>query len=172
MKLKRDEKIVLDNGPLGLKKKLTLTNKRLIIQKDEGVFNVDWKQEKVIPLDSIEDIYLETKGFSGLSSMKIKLKKQKPFELSLSLGDSWLIGDSPETKLDKEKSTQLKMLNYRWVRVITNQLMTLDEEKKEANIEKEKTFFQKCPKCKKEIAQEDYQYCPFCGRLLKSKYLF
>ena len=172
MKLKRDEKIILDNGPLGLKKKLTLTNKRLIIQKDEGVFNVDWKQEKVIPLDSIEDIYLVTKGFSGLSSMKIKLKKKEPFELSLSLGDSWLIGDSPETKLDKEKSTQLKMLNYRWVRVITNQLMTLDEEKKEASIEKEKTFFQKCPKCEKEITQEDYQYCPFCGRLLKSKYLF
>ena len=164
MKLKRDEKIVLDNGPLGLKKKLTLTNKRLIIQKDEGVFNVDWKQEKVIPLDSIEDIYLETKGFSGLSSMKIKLKKQKPFELSLSLGDSWLIGDSPETKLDKDKSEQMKMLNYRWVRAITNQLMKHDEKKT--------VYFQKCPKCEKEITQKNFKYCPFCGRLLKSKYLF
>ncbi len=165
MKLKRDENLIMDNGPLGLKKKLMLTNKRLIIQKDEGVFNVDWKQEKVISLNSIEDIYLETKGFSGLSSMKIKMKKGKSIELSLSLGDSWLIDDTSETKLDKDKSEQLKMLNYRWVRAITNQLMKHDEKKKT-------TYFQKCPKCEKEITQENFKYCPFCGRLLKSKYLF
>ncbi len=165
MKLKRDENLIMDNGPLGLKKKLMLTNKRLIIQKDEGVFNVDWKQEKVISLNSIEDIYLETKGFSGLSSMKIKMKKVKSIELSLSLGDSLLIDDSSETKLDKDKSEQMKMLNYRWVRAITNQLMKHDEKKKIV-------YFQKCPKCEKEITQKNFKYCPFCGRLLKSKYLF
>lgn len=165
MKLKRDENLIMDNGPLGLKKKLTLTDKRLIIQKDEGLFNVNWKQEKVISLDSIDDIYLETKGFSGLSSMKIKMKKGKSIELSLSLGDSWLIDDSSESKLDKDKSEQLKMLNYRWVRAITNQLMKNHEKKTTV-------FFQKCPKCEKEITQENFKYCPFCGRMLKSKYLF
>jgi hypothetical protein len=165
MKLKRDEDLIMDNGPLGLKKKLTLTNKRLIIQKDEGVFKVNWKQEKVISLDSIEDIYLETKGFSGLSSMKIKMKKGKAIELSLSLGDSWLIDDSSESKLNKDKSEQLKMLNYRWVRAITNQLIK-DDKKKTSD------FLQKCPKCEKEISQENFKYCPFCGRMLKSKYLF
>lgn len=165
MKLKRDENLIIDNGPLGLKKKLTLTNKRLIIQKDVGVFKVDWKQEKTISLHSIEDIYLETKGFSGLSSMKIKIKKGKTIELSLSLGDSWLIDDSSESKLNKDKSEQLKMLNYRWVRAITNQLMKDDKQKTT-------DFFQKCPKCEKEINQENFKYCPFCGRMLKSKYLF
>jgi len=42
--LERDEKIVLDNGPLGLGKKLTLTNKHLLIHKDEGVFDVETRK--------------------------------------------------------------------------------------------------------------------------------
>ena len=71
MNLERDEKIVLDNGPLGLGKKLTLTNKRLIILKDEGVFDVDWKQEKVVPLNAIEDVYIETESFSDIPSAQI-----------------------------------------------------------------------------------------------------
>ena len=172
MKLKRDERIILDNGPLGLKKKLTLTNKRLIIQKDEGVFTTQWKKDKVIPLKTIEDIYLETKTQTGLSLMKIKLKNGKNFDVSLSLSDSWLISDSPENNLDKEKSSQMKMLNYRWVKAITNQLIKLDTEKREIKTEIKNEFSQKCPKCEKEITQENYNYCPFCGRSLKSKYLF
>jgi hypothetical protein len=172
MKLKRDEKVIMDNGPLGLKKKLTLTNKRLIFQKDEGIFNVKWNQEKVIPLNNIEDVYLETKAFTGKSSMKVKLKKGKRFELSLSLGDSWLLNDSSEDKMEKEKSTQLKMLHYRWVKAITNQLMRLDEEKKTLEIKEKTEYIQDCPKCGKKITKENYKYCPFCGRLLKSKYLF
>lgn len=165
MNLERDEKIVLDNGPLGLGKKLTLTNKHLLIHKDEGVFDVNWKQEKVIPLNTIEDAYIETESFSNLSSFKLKLKNGKSIELSLSLDNSWLINDSPETKMNKEKSNQLKMLNYRWVKAITNQLMKLDKQKKTV-------FIRKCPKCSKEITHENYEYCPFCGNLLKSKYLF
>jgi hypothetical protein len=126
----------------------------------------------VIPLNNIEDVYLETKAFTGMSSMKVKLIKGKRFELSLSLDDSWLISDSSENKIEKEKSTQLKMLHYRWVKAITTQLMRLDEEKK-IFIAKEKTdYIQECPKCGKEITQENYKYCPYCGRLLKSKYLF
>jgi len=163
--LERDEKIVLDNGPLGLGKKLTLTNKHLLIHKDEGVFDVNWKQEKVIPLNTVEDAYIETESFSNLSSFKLKLKNGKSIELSLSLDNSWLINDSPETKMNKEKSSQLKMLNYRWVKAITNQLMKLDKQKKTV-------FIRKCPKCSKEITHENYEYCPFCGNLLKSKYLF
>ena len=171
MKLKRYESIILDNGPLGLKKKLTLTNKRLIIQKDEGVFTTQWKKNKVIPLKTIEDIYLETKTQTGLSLMKIKLKNGKNFDVTFSLSDSWLISDSPENNLDKEKSSQMKMLNYRWVKAITNQLIKLDTEKREIKTEIKSEFSQKCPKCEKEITQENYNYCPFCGRLLKSKYL-
>ena len=165
MNLERDEKIVLDNGPLGLGKKLTLTNKSLIILKDEGVFDVDWKPEQVVPLNAIEDVYIETESFSDLSSFKLKLKNGESLELSLSLGNSWLISDSPEANMDKEKSTQMKMLNYRWVKAITNQLMKLDLDKKTVCI-------RKCPKCSKEITHETYEYCPFCGNLLKSKYLF
>jgi RNA polymerase subunit RPABC4/transcription elongation factor Spt4 len=172
MKLKRDENIILDNGPLGLEKKLTLTNKRLIIQKDEGVFTTHWKKEKTISLNSIEDVYLETKTLSGLSSLKLKLKNGNNFDVSLSLSDSWMINDSPDTSIDKEKSVQMKMLNYRWVRAITNQLMKLDTEKKTIKTKIKTKFSQKCPKCEKEITQEDYEYCPFCGRSLKSKYLF
>ena len=165
MNLERDEKIVLDNGPLGLGKKLTLTNKRLLIHKDEGVFDVNWKQEKEIPLNTIEDAYIETESFSNLSSFKLKIKNGKSIELSLSLDNSWLINDSPETNMNKEKSSQLKILNYRWVKAITNQLMKLDKQKKTVII-------RKCPKCSKEIIHENYEYCPFCGNLLKSKYLF
>ena len=165
MKLKGDENLIMDNGPLGLKKKLTLTNKRLIIQKDEGLFNVNWKQEKVIFLDSIDDIYLETKDFSGLSSMKIKMKEGKTIELSLLLSDSWLVYNSSESKLDEDKSKQLKILNLRWVGAITNQLMRNHKKKTEV-------FLRKCPKCEKKITQKNFKYCPFCGRMLKSKYIF
>ncbi len=165
MNLERDEKIVLDNGPLGLGKKLTLTNKNLLIHKDEGVFDVNWKQEKAIPLSTIEDVYIETESFSNSSLFKLKLKNGKSVELSLSLDNSWLINDSSETKMNTEKSSQLKILNYRWVKAITNELMKLDEKKKNV-------FIRKCPKCSKEITQENYEYCPFCGNLLKSKYLF
>ena len=165
MNLERDEKIVLDNGPLGLGKKLTLTNKNLIIHKDEGVFDVNWKQEKTVPLNTIEDVYVETESFSDQSSFKLKLKNGDSLELSLSLSNSWLISDSSEANMDKEKSNQMKMLNYRWVKAITNQLMKLDVDKKPVCI-------RKCPKCSKEITHETYEYCPFCGNLLKSKYLF
>lgn len=172
MKLKRDESIILDNGPLGLKKKVSLTNKRLIIQKDEGVFTTQWKKKKVIPLKSIEDVYLETNSQTGFSSMKLKLKSGKNYDISLTLSDSWIINDTPETNLDKEKSNQMKMLNYRWVKAITNQLIKIDTEKREIKTEVKNKFSQKCPKCEKEISQENYNYCPFCGRSLKSKYLF
>ena len=47
------EEIVLDDGQLGFRKKLTLTNKRLIIQKCKGVFSVSWEQESEIPLEEI-----------------------------------------------------------------------------------------------------------------------
>lgn len=53
LELKKDEHIILDGGTLGFRKKLTLANQRLIIQKAKGFFKVSWKKEDEIPLKEI-----------------------------------------------------------------------------------------------------------------------
>jgi len=46
MELEKDEHVILDDGTLGFRKKLTLTNQRLIVQKGKGFFKVSWKKEE------------------------------------------------------------------------------------------------------------------------------
>lgn len=122
MELEKDENIILDDGPLGFRRKLTLTNKRLIIQKGEGLFRVTWKQESEIPLAEIEEAYLVADSFSALSSIKLRMKNGESVDLQLKLGDTQALGASLAADTLTDMAVRMKILNDRWISAINNRL--------------------------------------------------
>jgi rRNA maturation endonuclease Nob1 len=162
MKLLEGEQIVLDDGPLGFRKKLTLTNKRLIIQKGKGLFNVYWAQESEIPLEEIEEAYVEPGGvFFTMSTAMLKMKNQQSIELGLKLSDSQMLGSTLASDDLTDMNLRMKTVNDRWVNAINNQLNAL-RMKQLAN------GFHKCSVCGKSIPQGNFEFCPFCGKPLKT----
>jgi hypothetical protein len=62
MELSEGEEVVLDDGYVGYRQKLTLTNKRLVYRKKEGMFKTTWNVTEEIPLEQIEEAYTHTSG--------------------------------------------------------------------------------------------------------------
>ena len=70
MKLKSDEKLIINEGKTGWGTTLALTSERLLVLD----------QEKIIgetPLKDISEAYVETQPFANLTQLKIKLKDGK-----------------------------------------------------------------------------------------------
>jgi hypothetical protein len=158
MQLVPGENIVLDDGPLGFRKKLTLTNKRLIIQKGKGLFNVTWEIESTIKLDDIEEAYVEPGGaFMVLSKAMLKLKNShEPLELGLKLSDTQMLGTSLAGDELTDMSVRMKTVNDRWVNAINNQAMR----------QLLSTQTNRCLNCKKDLPSGKFAFCPFCGNQL------
>lgn len=81
MKLSEGEQIVLDDGYLGFRRKLTLTNQRLIFWKKHGFFRTSWAQEEEILLTEIEEAYTEPSGAFGWSTAMLKMRNDKSMSL-------------------------------------------------------------------------------------------
>src|SRR4030067_3532635 len=155
-KLLTGEQIVLDNGSLGFRKKLTLTNKRLIIQTGRGFFSVTWEQEDEIPLQEIEEAYVEPGGaFITLSRAMLKMKNRGDIELGLKLSDSQMLGTTLATDELTDMTLRMKTVNDRWVTAINNQLNKL-------RIEQLTNRSNKCPNCQKAMPQGNFGFCPSC----------
>jgi len=54
------EEIIFDDGNIGRKKKLVLTNKRLIFLQGKGRFNKTYQKEDEIPIEDIESAHYDT----------------------------------------------------------------------------------------------------------------
>ena len=120
MDLEQDEHIVLDDGTLGYKKKITLTNKRLIIQKGGGLFKGTCKKEKEIPLVDIEEAYVHVESSTSMSIMKLRLKSGNTEDIQFKLRDSEMAGASlgdPNVTMPMK----VKSITDRWVNAINNQ---------------------------------------------------
>ena len=160
MKLSEGERVVLDDGSVGFRRKLTLTNKRLIFQKKKGFISTSWVQDDEIPLDKIEEAYVEiVSKFSGKSAAMLRMKNGESIELGLKLTDSEVFGADFGGEGLAGMNLRLKMKNDRWVNEINNQL-------NKNRIEKLESEEKKCPKCGKEMPQGNFDFCPFCGKPL------
>ena len=97
MELEEDENVILDDGFWGSKKKLVLTNKRLLVQNGNGIFRLRWKTENEIPLNEIEEAYGMMDTFTSLSSLILKLKNNEKLHFIFRLIGSQmlsLVGDA------------------------------------------------------------------------------
>ena len=88
MELEEDENVILDEGFWGYRKKLVLTNKRLLVQKGKGLFRLTWKIENEIPLGEIEEAYGMMETFTSLSLLILKLKNKEQVHFNFRLTDS------------------------------------------------------------------------------------
>jgi len=122
MKLLEGEKVVLDDGYVGYKKKLTLTNKRLVYVRGEGFLSTKWKLDEEIPLEQIEEAYTQTQG--GLTQMSkaiLKMKNGETRELRVS-GGSGDLGSLLAADMATDMAVRTKTLSDRWVNAINAQL--------------------------------------------------
>ena len=123
MKLREGEQVVLDDGYLGFRRKLTLTNQRLIFWRKHGFFVTSWAQEEEISLAEIEEAYAKSSGAFGWSSAMLKMKNDKSVELGLKIPDSEPFTPDLQGESLSSMHQRLKAINDRWVDAINSQLM-------------------------------------------------
>ncbi len=73
MHLEPKETILIENGFLGFRNRLTLTNKRLIFEEGSGYFLTVWKQYHHVLLDAIEEAFVDRDAFF-VDTVNLKLK--------------------------------------------------------------------------------------------------
>ena len=144
LKLLEGEKVVLDDGYVGYRQKLTLTNKRLVYKKKEGVFKTKWIMIKDIPLDQIEEAYTHTTGgFSQSSSAMLKMKDEKILELKVEMGSGDALGMLTSSDMGTDMAVRTKTLCDKWVNAINQQLRIKGERQTEMLEERIRTLEKK-----------------------------
>lgn len=154
--LNEEETIVLEDSHFGASRKITLTNKRLVIQKKKGVFNAYWLVEHEFPFDTIEEAYTDTGGISGMSTLWVKFKDDKIIQLPIGLGGAESLGAFGAEDMVTDMAVKQNLVNNKWVNAINNQLRK--------NQIEQLSQIKKCFNCEKEIPQGNYAFCPFCGK--------
>ncbi len=129
MNLREGEEVVLDDGYSGFRRKLTLTNQRLIFWRKQGVFRTVWAQEEEIPLTEIEEAYVEPGGAFGWSSAMLKMKNGESIELGLKLPDSQSFAADFGGEGLAGMHQRLQAINDRWVDAINTQLRAKVEDR-------------------------------------------
>jgi hypothetical protein len=123
MKLLEGEKVVLDDGYVGYRRKLALTNKRLVYSKKEGMFKTSWNVTEEIPLEQIEEAYTHTEGgLSQSSSALLRMKDGQIRALNINLGSGDALGMLAAADMGTDMAIRTKTLCDRWVNAINQQL--------------------------------------------------
>ena len=145
MELQDDEIILLDDCSLGLREKMVLTNKRIIVQKGKGIFCVTWKNENEIPLGEIEECYSDVNFVDGCA-LRIRLKNNKEvsFVFQGKIDSMLTDGFNTYTQMQKGKSD-------RWI-IAINQAREKIEQKPEKPLEVLQLRF-----AKGEISKAEYE---------------
>jgi len=117
------EKIVLDDGYVGYKQKLTLTNKRLVYVRGEGFLSTKWKLDEEIPLEQIEEAYTQTQGtLTQMSKAVLKMKNGQTRELRINIGGGDTLGILFSPDMPTDSAIRTKTLCDKWVNAINQQL--------------------------------------------------
>jgi hypothetical protein len=126
MELLEGEAVVLDNGNVGYRQKLTLTNKRLIYTQKEGFFTTTWNVTEEIPLEQIEEAYTDDKrvglGLSKASFAMLKMKDGETRELNIHIGDSDSLGMMFAADAGTDFAVRTKTVCDKWVNAVNQQL--------------------------------------------------
>ena len=120
MELEKDENVILDDGFWGLNKKLVLTNKRLLVQKRQGMVISKWEIEHEILLEEIEEANGMMDVFTSLSSLILKLKNKDQLLFNFKLIDSQMprLGEDIGTNI----ATKTKEITNKYLKSINNQI--------------------------------------------------
>lgn len=121
MELEEDENTILDDGFWGSKKKLVLTNKRLIVQKQEGIIRLTWKLENEILLEEVEEAYGMLDVFTSLSSLILKLKNNEQLIFNFRLVDTQMSMFGGDTRFSIPMKT--KEITDKYLTEINNQIL-------------------------------------------------
>ena len=126
MKLVKDEHIILSEYVLGFRKKLTLTNKRLVVQQGRGFLKVTWENKADIPLEELEEACAHVESGTSMSMMKLRLKNGNTKDIRFKLHDSEMIGASPSA--GEAILAKVKSITDRWVNAINKQISSRKDE--------------------------------------------
>ena len=114
------ENIILEE--VSFSQKLILTNTRLMILEKKGFFINSFNMKKEIPLEQIEEAYVESGGAFGWSSAMVKMKNGESLNLGLKLPDSQaFVADFGGEGL-AGMHQRLKAINDSWANAINSQL--------------------------------------------------
>lgn len=116
------EIVILDNGNVGYRQKVTLTNRRLIFIRKQGSFK-EYEPVEEIPLEQIKEAYVHTGGvFSPASSVVLKMKNGLNWQLNISFGN----GDDTGKFFSYHMATDLAIISKavcdKWANAINQQL--------------------------------------------------
>jgi hypothetical protein len=111
--LQKDERIILDEAKIAFRDKIILTNRRLIILQPKGFLSSTFVKSYEIPLSNILEAYTDMDGFTGNSSVILKLRNGEKKELKFDPGAAaTLLG--PVTRMQ----LVLNAITDRWVNTI------------------------------------------------------
>jgi len=126
------ENMVLDDGYVGYRQKLALTNERLIYSKKEGWFNAAWVKVSEILLEDIEEAYVDTTGgLSQMSSVKLRMKDGSVRDLNVSFGGGDAVGNFLSFDMATDLAVRTKTVSDKWVNAINQQLRLKGESQTE-----------------------------------------
>ena len=120
LELLEGENIILEE--VSFSQKLILTNVRLMVFERKGFFVNSFNMEKEIPLEQIEEAYVEPGGAFGWSSAIVKMKKGESFNLGLKLSDSQAFAADFDREGLAGMHQRLKAINDSWTNAINSQL--------------------------------------------------
>ncbi len=118
--LLKGENIILEE--VSFSQKVILTNMRLMILEKKGFFVNSFNMEKEIPLEEIDEAYVEIGGAFGWSSAIVKIKTGESFNLGLKLPDSQAFAADFGGEGLAGMHQRLKAINDSWANAINSQL--------------------------------------------------
>jgi hypothetical protein len=120
--LSDDEQIAFEEEN-GYRRKIILTNKRLLYLNKEGFFKSTWKLSSEIPLQNIEKAYVKTDGFLvQMSTVYLKMKNSEDIDLCLELSGGDALGSFFSEDQGTDMAVRTKVVCDRWVNAINQRL--------------------------------------------------
>ena len=95
---------------------------RLMILEKKGFFRDSFNMKKEIPLEQIEEAYVEPSAAFGWSSAMVKMKNGESTKLELKLPDSQIFAADFSGEGLAGMHQRLKAINDSWANAINSQL--------------------------------------------------
>lgn len=123
MALKLEEKVILDNSFPSSRKKLVLTDKRLVVYGKKGTFD-EWKIVNEIFLDEVKETYGVTDVLTSQPILILKLRNDEQLMFTFGIFSGGIINSVDSKKIADKYLTainhQLKKMNNNINQQITN----------------------------------------------------